>query len=278
MNIKGDKLSGTPMVVFLVKTIGIIGAGCLGQEVIDALYNKGHRNIIATRRNQDKLRSLGEKYQGIQTSSDNNYAAKESDVLILAVKPPLIDTVSKEISYYTSNKLVISLAAARTIEQIEYAFSDESARVARVITGLFVAEEVAAYTLSNRCINEDESAIRYIFGQDARSIEENLLAHRTFIACDTGLIPKSIGEKMQELERLGISKEESRLFYAATLHAIANHLSEGISGEEIYEAVGGKGSFTQKLGNEQEGIYRLQQKQVTETVNACLGRKENGRD
>lgn len=278
MYMEGDKLSGTPMVVFLVKTIGIIGAGCLGQEVIDALYNKGHRNIIATRRSQDKLRLLDEKYQGIQTSSDNSYAARESDVLILVVKPKLIDTVSSEIGQYTGDKLVISLAAGKSIEQIEQAIGNESARVARMMTGLFVAEEVAAYTLGSRCTSEDESTIRYVFGQDVKSVEEYLLAHRTFIACDTGLISKAIGEKMQELERLGMGKEEARSFYAATLHAIANRFGMGINGEEIYEAVGGQGSFTQKLGNEQAEFYKLQQEQVSRTVQACLGRKENGRN
>jgi pyrroline-5-carboxylate reductase len=268
------QLSVVPMVAFLVKeqTISIIGAGSLGTEVIDALYHKGHRRIIATRRDEDKLRDLRHKYSGIGTTTDNKSAAENSDVIILAIKSKLeeesnmIYEVAEEISEYTQGKLVISLAAAKPLNELEHYLS--KSRVARVMTGINVKDEVAAYTLGENCVEEDEEVIKYLFGTNAREVEEEHLAGRTWIACDVGIMAKEYEAKVKALTDSGLTKEDVASFYAGTLRALAEGIESGKTGDEIYLSVAGPKSFTGDLYDSmaKEGHFDLLIRLVTETV------------
>ncbi len=261
-------LSGIPLVVFLArdKTISVIGAESLGTAVIDALVKRGHKKIIATRRNQEKLSDLKQRYQ-IEVSVDNTYAVKNSQVVVLGVKPYLLDEVCEEIKYFTQDKLVISLAAAKSLTGIEKILS--TSRVCRVMTGISVHGEVAAYTLSRNRIREDEDVVKYIFGDSALKVQEDALADRTWIACDTGLIAKSIEHKINSLDRL--SSKDARIMYAATLETIAKSLRAGMTGNQIYGAVAGPGSFTEKLHHFliKNKAYDLIGECVKKTVTAC---------
>ena len=266
------RLAGIPLNVFLVhdKTIAVIGAGSIGAYVVDALYQKGHKKIIATRRSKDALQELVTKYSGIEVTTDNKYAVRNSDVVILAVKPKVINYVLSEAKEYIRNKFVISLAALGKIKNISGRLYDDT-RVARVMTGLVVGDEIAAYTLGPQSKEEDVDIIQYVFGQDAQELEEQLLANRVAIACDTGLIAKGIHAKVRMLSELGLEPEKSQLFYAGLLEGIAEMLRSSMTGNEIYEQVGGPGSFTQKLGVllEERGIYDAQEEAIKVAVKAC---------
>ena len=97
------------------KRIGIIGAGHLGSRVIEVLYERGHRKIAASRRNSFELEKISGQYLGIETFIDNAEAAQYSDIIVLAVKPAYVDDVAREITEYSSGKLVVSLAAAKSM-------------------------------------------------------------------------------------------------------------------------------------------------------------------
>ncbi len=254
--------------IFLVrdKKITIIGAGHLGSAIVDALYQKGHRNIIATRRNEEQLLELGSKYEGLTITSDNAYASSLAEIVVLAVKPSSLQQVSAQIKQCLDDKLVLSLAAGKSIAEIEAILP--SSRIARVMTGIFVADEIAAYTLGSRCCEEDSAVVKYLFGPKAISVAEELLADRTWIACDTGLLAKGIDHKIRAL---GIPAAEARLIYAATLQGIARRLQQGETGEGIYRQVAGKSSFTEGLHNylEQEGYYKLVEECAVKTIKAC---------
>ncbi len=257
------------MIAFLIrdKTIAIIGAGSLGTAVIDALVSKGHQRIIATRKNQQRLVDLQEQYDTIKVSNDNLSAVENSDVVVLGVKPYLVDIVCNEIKNYAKDKLVISLAAAKNIAQLSQILN--ISRICRVMTGVFVHDEIAAYTFDTTKTREDELVVKYIFGSSAKEVHEDALADRTWIACDTGLMAKAIEHKINSLERL--SREDARMMYAATLEGIARSLRTGMTGDQIYAFVAGPGSFTGKLHDflTEKGAYSLMAESVVKTVTAC---------
>ena len=248
-------LSGIPMIVFLVndKTISITGAGNLGTSVIDALKRKGHHKIIATRRNQEKLEELHQQYQ-IEVSTNNCYVVEKSDVVILAVKPQYLDEVCNEIKHYAKNKLVISLAAAKNIAGIEEIL--DQSRVCRVMTGIFVSDEVAAYTFGSQNVRDDEATIKYIFGDSARKVEEDGLTDRTWIACYTGLAAKVSEYIIKSFS--GLSEEDARIMMSTTIAEVGKHLSI-MSGDKIYGSVAGPNSYTGRLHESmvEMGIYQL---------------------
>lgn len=57
---------------------------------------------------------------GVQTTHDNVEITHKSDVIFLAVKPPLVRTVAAEVAPSLSkDKLVVSIALGITIRSIE---------------------------------------------------------------------------------------------------------------------------------------------------------------
>ena len=248
--------------------IAVIGAGDLGTSVIDSLYTNGHRNILATRRDADKLSLLGETYD-ISTTTSNREAAEYADIIILGVKPAFIETVCNEIAGYTEAKLVISLAAAVPIKKIQNTLG--KARVARVMTDLSVQESVACYSLSKNCSDYDTEAIEYIFGADAEQVKESMLAARTAVACHEGILAMELDVIRETLMEQGYSAKQASAILAGTLRGISSHLERGSSGRQIYDRVAGPSSFTAKMHDfiAGQGYFRLVREYFGKVIEAC---------
>ncbi len=185
------------------------------------------------------------------------------------MKPYHIDDVAATIKNEVAGKLVISLAAAKGIEGIESILTDS--RVARVMTGLHVGDETACYAFGTNYTDEDVSAIKYIFGDDAVNVQEDLLAHRTAIACDTGIIAKEIETRVEVLHKMGMDIQDARTLYASVLEGIAKQLKNSVSGDQICDNVGGEGSYTLKICDQLEvqDFFEQIKKYIEMTVVAC---------
>ncbi len=256
------------------RKIAIIGAGGLGQEVIKALYQNGHRKIVATRRREEELRKLQQRYSGIEVTSDNRLAVQQSEVIVLAVKPYALEEVATELRSELSSQLVISLAAGKKLSQLEEWLG--YSRVARVMTGLFVAEEMAFYTSGSGCREEDSIWVKYIFGEETIEVEESLLDARTYLACDLGIMAQEEEAKIKRLAQEGISEGDLRLVYGKMLLALGKRFTEGTSGEELFSQVTGNSekAFTYKLHCwlEEQGHYELLESSIEKTLNALGGK------
>lgn len=96
--------------------ITVIGAGNMGGAIIKG-WVKGVRSgnadlhITATARTQKTLDSLKAEFPEVNVSLNNREAVASADVVVLAVKPWLIDAVVEEIADCVAAKTVISVAA-----------------------------------------------------------------------------------------------------------------------------------------------------------------------
>ncbi|MBZ0310541.1 MAG: NAD(P)-binding domain-containing protein, partial [Anaerolineae bacterium] len=75
------------------KMIGFIGAGNMGGAMIAGLVNSQMVNpdcIMAADPHQERLKELAENF-GIQTTPDNEAAAQAADILVVSVKPQILD-------------------------------------------------------------------------------------------------------------------------------------------------------------------------------------------
>ena len=110
----------------LDKKIGFIGSGNMGRAMIGGIISSGlvpASHLIASAKTQVTLDTLSEQY-GIRTTLDNETVAVESDIIFLAVKPYLYETVIKEIKdCVTDDKIIVAIAAGQTISRIESLFS-----------------------------------------------------------------------------------------------------------------------------------------------------------
>ena len=247
------------------KVISIVGAGHLGSNVIRSLYESGHSKIIASRRDNEKLTELVNNF-GSYTTTDNKEAAYKGEIIILTVKPKILYDVCEEIKDYCRDKLVISLAAARKLSDLEKILS--KSRVARVMTGVFVNGEIATYSLGKNLSERDEDDIKYIFGSESIKVDEKIIEERTSLACYEGWISEQI--KLFEKTHIGLTNEQIRKILGATFVKIGEFFSDGGTAEDLSNLVAGPGSFT---GGIQE---RLTSKEVytrmTEVIVDALDR------
>src|SRR5262249_18593221 len=98
-----------------------IGGGNMGEALIKGLCSGlgvSPMHIIATDVIPERRHYMQATY-GITASGDNRQAVKESDVIVLAVKPQVMPDVLEEIaSVIDGEKLVISIAAGLTFHKL----------------------------------------------------------------------------------------------------------------------------------------------------------------
>jgi pyrroline-5-carboxylate reductase len=96
------------------KKIGLIGAGNMGEALVRGLLHAGAalpEDLVVTDRREEQL-ALFSKTFGVRAIQDNCAAAKESEVIVLCVKPQVMGQVLDEIApAIDPHKLVISIAA-----------------------------------------------------------------------------------------------------------------------------------------------------------------------
>src|SRR5262245_64229033 len=118
-----------------VFTVGFVGGGNMGEALIKGLLAENRRpafSIHATDVRLDRLKQLDRQY-GIQVSSDNAELVRRSDIVILAVKPQIMDAVLKEIApAVTRKKLLISVAAGVSTSKLRTMLRKD-ARLLRVM-------------------------------------------------------------------------------------------------------------------------------------------------
>jgi pyrroline-5-carboxylate reductase len=114
------------------KTIGFLGAGNMAEALIRGLLHGGQpaQLIVASAPRRDRLDEIVGLYD-IGTSTDNREVARKSDILVLSVKPQILERVLREVATEVRpGTLVVSVAAGISTATIE-ALLPEQARVVR---------------------------------------------------------------------------------------------------------------------------------------------------
>ncbi|RLI75530.1 pyrroline-5-carboxylate reductase [Archaeoglobales archaeon] len=94
--------------------IAIVGYGNLGNALAKSLIKK--HEIIATKRELENIKSISKK---IEVTTDNVYAVKNSDCVILTVKSKGLKTVLDEVKDNVKDKTVISFVAFVRLDEIK---------------------------------------------------------------------------------------------------------------------------------------------------------------
>ena len=110
----------------LSKNIGFIGAGNMGEAMINGLLKSSlcrPDHIWASDLREARLSQLRDRYH-IQTTTENQTVFEKSDILVLAVKPQHMDLVLEEIAQtlpatVRGVKLIMSIAAGIPMSRIE---------------------------------------------------------------------------------------------------------------------------------------------------------------
>lgn len=88
--------------------VAIIGSGNVGSAVAKAAKNTGHDVTVADREGTESLEALRTEL-GVTTTSSNQEAVGEADIVVLAIPFGVVETVAKEIASDVGGKIVIDI-------------------------------------------------------------------------------------------------------------------------------------------------------------------------
>jgi pyrroline-5-carboxylate reductase len=111
------------------------------------------------------------------TKSNDEVCNNANDVIIIAVKPNVVEDVCMDISKINSDALIISIAAGISLETLQKHLPGR--RIARVMpnTPCFIGEAASGYAMGQLCNDHDREIVQRIFGAVgiAKEIKEILL-------------------------------------------------------------------------------------------------------
>ena len=116
-----------------MKKIGFIGMGNMGYAILQGVLSKyAKEDLIFSSKSQEKKERIKTK-TGVDYTEDNASLAKNCEILVLAIKPQMYDTVFLEIAKdMPSGQVVISLAPGKSIDELKSKLGDDK-RIVRAM-------------------------------------------------------------------------------------------------------------------------------------------------
>jgi pyrroline-5-carboxylate reductase len=104
------------------KKVAFLGAGKMGGIILQALLKNGllsPKATCATVAHEERAKALSDKLK-VKVGTNNVEAAKGADVIVIGVKPQVVEDVVREISsHITPKQLIVSVAASVPTTMIE---------------------------------------------------------------------------------------------------------------------------------------------------------------
>ncbi|MCX5699340.1 MAG: pyrroline-5-carboxylate reductase [Candidatus Omnitrophica bacterium] len=245
---------------FLRKKIGIIGFGNMGQAIAERISSK----YVVWVFEKDTAKTKG--LTGITAASDIAQLLKQSQAIVLAIKPQDFEPVMAEIKDNLQDKLVISIAAGITTEYIQKVLG--RVRVVRVMPNLAVKVGRSVTSICKGVFATD-SDIKFVarlfkyLGKVFIFSEEMMDAATAIAGSGPGFWCDLVKDKPMDeweqynreyfipelslaAENLGFNKKKARLFSGLTTSAtLLTVQALHIAPEALRDKIASKGGTTQ---------------------------------
>ncbi len=214
-------------------TIGFIGAGNMAEAMIRGLVRGGHvpaERITASAPRRERLDELAKAY-GIGVTTDNRAVARAAKLVVMSVKPQILDKVLREVGdQLSAGTLLVSIAAGVDTESIEASVA-EGVRVVRAMpnTPALVGAGATAIAAGSHASAADLETAKAVF--DAVGI--TVVLDETHLDAVTGLSGSGPAYIFLILEALadagvkvGLSRRSAQRLAAQTVMGSAKLLLE----------------------------------------------------
>ncbi len=242
--------------------VGIVGVGQIGSAIARVLAQTGRYEVIASRRNLEKVREL-EAY-GVRLTRDNREVASASETIFIAVKPYKTVDVVREIADLIRGKLLISVAAAIPIKKLAKAAPEAKIVRAMPNISLIVKAGFTAYSVGPNMERGDEEKVRQILSElgECMKVEEELMDAVTALSGSGPAYVATLIEAMAYAGlKVGLPREFAYKSAAYTVYGTAKlFLETGIHPASIKEMV------LTPAGTTIEGIFYLEESGVRTAV------------
>ncbi|NIQ39625.1 MAG: pyrroline-5-carboxylate reductase [Proteobacteria bacterium] len=215
------------------KKVGFIGAGNMAEAMIRGLLQGGAStpgNIIASDVREDRLSFIHELFE-VSICEQNSDVVKQSDLVILAVKPQIMKTVLIELTdHLDMSKLIISIAAGISLATIE-SHLKRDLRLIRAMPNIaaLVLESATAICPGKHATAEDLKLAKAIFDSIGKTvvIEEGLMDAITGLSGSGPAYLFLIIDAMADAGvKVGLSRDNALTLSAQTVLGAAKLLIE----------------------------------------------------
>ena len=241
--------------------IAIVGAGNMGGAIARGL-SKGtlvhSSNIFVSDVSQAHLNAINTFDSRINVSNSNIDIIEESDIIIIAVKPWLVEMVADEIEKKIDYKkqIIVSIAAGVDFERMTDLF-DKEATMFRVIpnTAIEIMQSVSIIS-SHKSSKDQEKLVVSLFGELGKTFlvpEIQLNAFMSLSSCGIAYAFRYIRAAMQGGVEMGIYPNTAKEVVIQTLRGAIELLEANESHPEVeIDKVTTPGGITIKGLNEME--------------------------
>jgi pyrroline-5-carboxylate reductase len=241
--------------------IAIIGGGNMGGSIARGLIqdstNSTYRISVSDLNAQvlQDLRSFNDK---ITTSNSNVEIVAGADIIIIAVKPWLVESIAGDIANNIdySKQIIASVAAGVSLEQLKKFFSAD-ATIFRIIPNTAIEVQQSLSILSSfNASEEKEQLMLNLFnclGKTILAPEAMLNAYMSLSSCGIAYAFRYIRAAMEGAVELGIRPADAQAVILQTLRGAVELLEANNSHPEAeIDKVTTPGGFTIKGLNEME--------------------------
>lgn len=248
--------------------IGVIGAGKIGAAIARGIIRAGlasKENVMASDVS-DALRDSIVQDLGIKATPDNTELCHFADIVILAVKPQIVDPVAHEIAKRLGKtKLLVSVAAGVPLRRIE-THLEPGARVVRVMPNIccVVGAGAAGYAAGAHATEKDMERV----GAILNSFGIGMPVEEKYLDAVTGLSGSGPAYAFLFMEALadggvqvGLSREVAVKLALQTVYGAARMALEGK--KHLAEL---KDEVTSPGGTTIAGLYVMEQNGFRGTI------------
>ncbi len=146
------------------KHITLIGGGNMAEALTAGLVRAGHQAeyITITDTNTSRLEQLRQDY-AVRTSTDNIASIQDADIIVLAVKPQVIESVLQNIgSHIPAAATMVSIAAGTSIQTLEAAAGRQDLAWVRVMPNTPAMLGAGMSVLFSSASTEHQARAEYI--------------------------------------------------------------------------------------------------------------------
>lgn len=163
------------------KKIGFVGAGNMAEAMMKGLLHSGvskPQNIVASDVRKDRLTFIKELFD-VSVCEKNTDTVDQADIVVLAVKPQIMEPVLLELAdRVNTSKLIISIAAGVSLATVE-SHLKKDLRLIRAMPNIaaLVLESATAICPGKHAFQEDLGLAKAVFDSVGKTviIEEELM-------------------------------------------------------------------------------------------------------
>lgn len=244
--------------------ITIIGAGNMGGAIARGLASGSlvkAEEITVTAHTQATLDKLKSDVPELNTTLNNVEAAKDADIIMLAIKPWLIKDIINEIkpSLDLNKQMIVSIVAGVSFEDMKVMLGNEDSMMFRVIPNTAISIKMSPTLMCYCNVSQEQTAtVKALFDElgQAFIIEERLMTAGTAVtSCGIAYAFEYIKAAMQASIELGLYPKVAKDMICQTVAGAAALLETNGSNPdtEIYK-VCTPGGITIKGLNEMSAL------------------------